>query len=432
MNPLSDMGGVMLGHRTRVLLMDPLSKEREMMARFLAAWNFEAVPAANAAQARMFGAGHNISIALLADAGGEPETMALIRSLREATPEMETILITENDSASFATEAFRAGVYDCLKRPVEFSQLSMDLNTLRDAVQRRIERKVWDRLPDGSSSLKGMVGFSAPMQAVFASLRRFAQEDSPVLITGLTGSGKEIAASTLHSLSARAGELLAIYRCCGVSEELAETELFGGQRRGEMLLGTAGIIESARGGTLFLDEIGDLPYATQLRLHNALSEMICKAVGPPSVRIVAATRSNLASLVALGHFAAPLYGLVSANVIHLPSLTERLEDIPLLCRRFLEESNAEFDKQIRGFSPAAERVLLSYAWPGNVRELENVIGRACLLADQKWIELSDLSVSRALDQRFGLSWTAEWLAAAVATDSANFQCRPSRKRATKG
>jgi DNA-binding NtrC family response regulator len=114
----------------------------------------------------------------------------------------------------------------------------------------------------------------------------------------------------------------------------------------------------------------------------------------------------------------------------MPSLTERPEDIPLLCRRFLENCNAEFDKQIRGFSPAAERVLLSYAWPGNVRELENVIGRACLLADQKRIELSDLSVCRALDQRSELLWPTEW-PADVFDESAMFESQPPRKRPAK-
>jgi DNA-binding NtrC family response regulator len=309
-------------------------------------------------------------------------------------------LIAEDDTPKFATEAFRAGVYDCLKPPTDFKHLSRDLNTLREAVQRRLDRRVWDSEAGVAQGLPEIVGASAPMQAVFACVRRFARENSPVLITGLIGTGKEVVARALHGLSERAAGPLVVYRCCGVTEQLAASELFGDSPssapfsggRGKAAPAELSALESAHGGTLLLDEIADLPLSIQARLASTLQ------LNPKQgeIRAVAATRLNLAEQVRSGRFHHQLYDLLSKNVIHLPSLSERQEDIPLLCRYFQAKFNCEFGKATRAFSPAAERALLSYAWPGNVRELENVIGRACLLADQDWIELSDLSIAAPL------------------------------------
>ena len=395
--------------RIRVLIVESREKDREMMGRFLTAWNFEPVAAKNAKEAFAAANEQEVSIAIISshsERGGEG--IELVRQLRQNNPGLESILLGANDSPKFATEAFRAGVYDCLKSPTDFKQVSRDLNTLREAVQRRMERKVWDAAEATDVALEGMVGISAPMQAVFASIRRFAMEDSPVLITGLIGTGKELAARAVHALSRRASGPLVVYRCCGVTEALAETELFGGPMKSSQSRNQAaslpqmegGVLESAQGGTLLLDEIGDLPASIQVQLAKRLQESSAPFEGQSSnsgsIRLVAATRLNLADQAGRGHFSKELYSLLSQSVIHLPSLGERQEDIPLLCRHFQQNFNLEFGKATRAFFPAAERALLNYPWPGNVRELENVIGRACLLADQDWIELSDLSIAAPL------------------------------------
>ncbi|MBI4480799.1 MAG: sigma-54-dependent Fis family transcriptional regulator [Acidobacteria bacterium] len=393
--------------RTCVLLVDAMEKDREVMGRFLSSWKFEPVEASNAREALEIASRQAVSIALISDPGRGTAGMELVRELRQARPGLETILLAADPSATYATEAFRAGAYDCLTRPVDFKQLSRDLSTLREAVRRKLESKAWEAAAGADLGLAGMAGISAPMQAVFASLRRFAMEESPVLITGLTGTGKELAARVLHSLSRRASQPLVVYRCCGVSESVAAMELFGEPARScdqidltEPPLGEVGkgLMDLARGGTLLLDEIGELPPAIQTRLANVLQQG--RLVGSPdgsqqdgSVRLLAATRLNMAEQAGQGEFSAELYRLLGSNLIHLPSLVERTEDIPLLCGQFLEKSNREFDKATRAFSPAAKRALLSYHWPGNVRELENVIARACLLAEQDWIELSDLSIA---------------------------------------
>jgi DNA-binding NtrC family response regulator len=379
-----------------------------MMGRFLEAWNFEPVLASNRNEALEIVDRTEASIAVITQARKAGEGIALVRELRQQDPRLETILLAADDTPSFTTDAFRAGVYDCLKSPTDFKQLSRDLNTLREAVHRRMERARWEVQAGAKAMLEGMVGASAPMQAVFASIRRFAAEDAPVLITGLIGTGKELAARTLHSLSGRSGGPLVVYRCCGVTEELAAAELFGArvaqasEEREEPPPIGRGILEAARGGTLLLDEIGDLPASIQERLAKTI------AAEERSIRVVAATRLNLAELAVRGHFSGELYRLLSSNVIHMPSLGERQVDIPLLCRHFQERFNSEYGKETRAFSPAGERALLSYPWPGNVRELENVIGRACLLADQEWIDLSDLSIASPLSTMAWPERNWEW------------------------
>jgi DNA-binding NtrC family response regulator len=408
MKALSGSVGEATEPRIRVLVVEPLEIDRETMSRFLTAWNFEPVTARNSREAREVMNGSGASIAIISHPARSMEGIELVRELRQSDPGLETIMLASDDTPNFVTDAFRAGVYDCLKSPTDFKQLIRDLNTLREAVHRRMERAIWETEEGAAAALEGMVGVSAPMQAVFASIRRFAAEDEPVLVTGLIGTGKELAARALHSLSRRAAGPLAVYRCCGVGEGLAAVELFGGPLRsvradepqGDSTPAGQGIFESARGGTLVLDEIGDLPVSIQERLAKVMQE---DGDAPPkgraadsTIRVVAATRLNLAELAVRGHFCGELYRLLSGNVIHLPSLSERQGDIPLLCRHFQARFNLEYGKTTRAFSPAGERALLSYPWPGNVRELENVIGRACLLADQEWIELADLSIAAPL------------------------------------
>jgi DNA-binding NtrC family response regulator len=420
MNGLNSSKGSGKDQRIRVLVLDRVEKDREMMGRFLAAWNFEPLAARNLKEAREAVNERGVSIALISHPVRGGESLEMVRELRQADPGLETILLAAEDSPKFATDAFRAGVYDCLKTPIDFKQLSRDLNTLREAVQRRMERKVWDAGAKTAAALEGLVGISASMQAVFASLRRSAMEDSPVLITGLIGTGKEMAARALHTRSRRATNPMVVYRCCGVTESLAESELFGAPGRSASSSQQSGfstrveqsVLESARGGTLLLDEIGDLPASIQERLAKTLQDD-CAAgsneqAKAASIRLLAASRLNLAEQAGRNQFNGELYGLLSHNVIHLPSLSERQEDIPLLCRHFQEKFNSEFGKQKQSFSQAAERALMSYPWPGNVRELENVIGRACLLADQDWIELSDLSIAAPLNASAWPERRSDW------------------------
>ena len=383
--------------RIRVLLVNSSQEEAETLCRFLRAWDFEPVQAESAEAAAAVARERGVAIAIVTVEERDRGCFKLVRAMREASG-VETILLGRDGSAEFVTEAFRAGAYDCLVPPADFRQLGRDLNTLRESFCRQLERSVWTAEWGPESVVEGMIGVSGSMRAVFAAVRRLAPDSSPVLITGLTGTGKERVAQSLHSLRGKSDAPLVIYRCCGVSEAMAVSELFRNpseQGSSAMPPGDSeetGVFASARGGTLVLDEIADLPLAVQEKLEKFL-EREAEAAGPRPVRVVATSRFNLFEAVHQGRFSPALYRRLSENIIHLPSLAERMEDLPLLSRHFLRQFNQEFGEQVRGFSSAAEWALLNYRWPGNVRELENVIGRACLLADAQHIEVQDLSIA---------------------------------------
>jgi DNA-binding NtrC family response regulator len=426
--------------RVRVLVLSQSTDDQDTLCRFLAAWNFDPVSVLSAEEGVALASQQGIGIAIVASPVAGTRGLTAVRALRQSASGIETILLAAEDSAEYATEAFRAGAYNCLLQPVDYRQLSQDLNTLREAVWRKQEGELWKAEWETEAGLGGMVGSSTAMQAAYSAIRRLARENSPVLFTGLIGTGKELAAQTLHLLSPRAGTPLVIYRCCGASEALAEKELFGAgapcereaEGSEEAIERVPGALESARGGTLLLDEIGDLPLGIQEKLEEALrGNGLPRAEGeePTSaaVRVLAATRLNLTARVGRGAFREGLYRLLGRNVIHLPSLGERPEDIPLLCRHFLRQFNQEYSMAVGGFSSAAERTLLSYAWPGNVRELENVIGRACLLADGDRIEAKDLSIASSPGNGWSESlpnWD-EWRKPSLAAKAASGA--PSRK-----
>ncbi len=392
-----------------VLLLQIEPDWREALSRFLLSWNFSPVPAGSLEEALALLQSRQIQIVVLDDPEGRPDSFSMIRTLREKYPLVETILISREKSPEYTTEAFRAGVYSCLSQPVSFRLLGRDLNCLRGEVRRRIESRPWEDQAHRGDALEGLVGTSAPMQAVGAAIRSFARENLPVLISGRIGTGKERVARILHAQSRNAEQPLFVYRCCGISEETASQDLFGAAGfdvagdGGSRALSSEALLVRAIGGTLLLDEVADLPLPIQRQLGRVLAHM---QSGPSEtaggeetdpepeqpMRILATTRTNLADHVRNGVFDSGLYGLLQDRIVYMPSLVERGEDIPQLAQYFLKMFNDEFGKSIRGFTRDAELALLHYGWPGNVRELENVIGRACLLAEQVRIDVGDLSI----------------------------------------
>jgi transcriptional regulator with PAS, ATPase and Fis domain len=244
---------------------------------------------------------------------------------------------------------------------------------------------------------EGIVGRSPFMLEVYAKIRRIAPHFRTVLVTGATGTGKELVAKALHRLSPAARGPFVVCNCSALVDNLVESELFG-YVRGAFTGATQdkiGMFEHADGGTIFLDEIGELAPAAQAKLLRVLQDRQVQRVGSLTprhidVRVIAATHRNLKTMVRESQFREDLYYRLAVVEIPLPVLASRREDLPLLERYFIEKFSKEYDKPIAGLVRRAQTRLATYPWPGNVRELENVIGNACMMADGKLIDIGDL------------------------------------------
>ena len=244
---------------------------------------------------------------------------------------------------------------------------------------------------------QGMIGRSPLMLEVFARIRRIAPHFQSVLITGETGTGKELVAQALHNLSPVGSATFAVCNCSALVETLLESELFG-YVRGAFTgadKNKEGIFEYANGGTVFLDEVGELPMSAQAKLLRVLQNQQVQRVGSPvplqvSVRVIAATNRDLRKMVARGTFREDLFYRLSAVEVSVPSLAQRKEDLPLLQRHFVEKYATRFKKEIIGITRRAQARLAAHTWPGNIRELENVISGSCIMAVGNVIDLADL------------------------------------------
>jgi two-component system, NtrC family, response regulator AtoC len=296
-----------------------------------------------------------------------------------------------------AVEAIRRGAYDFIAKPFRADQV---LLVLRKAIEReRLQREV-AKLHEELSALRapsGIVGRSPQIAAAITLADKVARHPSTVLVTGESGSGKELVARHIHRQSPRAAASFVAVNCGAIPETLLESELFG-HAKGAFTGAVAerdGLFADAHGGTLFLDELGELPIALQVKLLRALQEGEVRRLGDSAsrqvdVRVVAATSRDLEADVADGRFRADLYYRVNVVQIHLPPLRERTEDVPELVRHFIDRFNVRLGLRITGTSAAAMRALIEYPWPGNVRELENVIERAMVLADGSQLDVGQL------------------------------------------
>jgi two-component system response regulator AtoC len=319
--------------------------------------------------------------------------VAVLRAFKEIVPAANVVLITAYGSVESAVEAMKAGAYDYIVKPFRAEEI---LKAVAKALeQRRLWREVLHlrREVERKYSFENIVGKSQAMQHVFRQIQTVAASKSTVLITGDSGTGKELVARAIHYRSKRKSGPFVVIDCGAIPENLQESELFGhikGSFTGAVST-KRGLCEEANGGTLFLDEVGDLSGPSQAKLLRVLQEGTIRRLGETKtievdVRVIAATNKDLAELVREGRFREDLYYRLNVIPITLPYLRERREDIPLLAECFMRRYAAEATKEVRRISPSAMEVLLSYPWPGNVRELENVIERAVLFSDGEVIQ----------------------------------------------
>ena len=331
------------------------------------------------------------------DVGG----VDILRAMRELDPECQVILMTAFGTIDSAIEAVKLGALDYLSKPLDFARLRELLATVRFGIERRQRLMTADGELATRFEFCGMIGRSPAMQELFDMIRRLAPHARTALITGETGTGKELVARALHKLGPRRDRRFVAFNCSAVVETLFESELFGHIRGAFTGAGDAkvGLFESADGGTLFLDEVGELPLPVQAKLLRVLEQGDVQRVGSTDarrvdVRTVAATNRRLATEVAAGRFRQDLYYRLNVVEIGLEPLRDRSEDIPYLTAAFIKEFAERFHKPLVGVSRGAERLLHDAPWPGNIRELRNVIERACMLSEGRI--LSEREVLAAL------------------------------------
>jgi DNA-binding NtrC family response regulator len=322
----------------------------------------------------------------------------VLKAIREANPDCHVILLTGNPTIDTAIAAVKLGARDYLQKPIDFGRLGRLLSEVVDGMRRRERLLRVEADVAGDFECEGMIGRSTVMQELFDSLRRYAPHMRSVLVTGETGTGKELVARGLHRLGPRRAKRFITVNCSAVVETLFESELFG-HVRGAFTGATenkVGLFEHADGGTLFLDEAGELPLSVQAKLLRAVEYGDLQRVGSLDTRrvdvnVIAATNRNLRAEAAAGRFRTDLFYRLSTIEIALPPLRDRREDIPYLAARFIRECAARVNRPITGITQSAERLLFNAPWPGNIRELRNVLERACILSEAGMITERDLA-----------------------------------------
>src|SRR5947208_4344413 len=324
----------------------------------------------------------------------------VLKAAKEVDPELPVIVMTAFGSIQDAVSAMKEGALDFLAKPVDPDHLLLLVH--RALAQRRMATENI-LLKEELAARRGapqIVGEDARLKQVSIALHRAAATDATVLLEGESGTGKELFARALHALSPRADGPFVAINCAAIPETLLETELFGHEKGA--FTGAAnrkpGKFELAHRGTLFLDEIGDLPLLLQAKILRALEEKRFERVGGTTllqvdVRVVAATNRNLKAAVAARQYREDLYFRLSVFPITIPPLRERLDDIPMLARYFIDKFCRDLNKRPMALAPAAEQELKCYAWPGNVRELQNCIERAAILTEGDTIHPRHLNLS---------------------------------------
>jgi DNA-binding NtrC family response regulator len=310
---------------------------------------------------------------------------------------IDVILLTAHYSTEAAVEAIQKGASDYLNKPIDTRRLRERVDQIIAEARRRLSASSLDSQLLHAYERRGMIGRSPLMLEVFARIERIAPHYRTVLVTGPTGSGKELVARALHQASPVASGPFVVCNAAAIPENLIESELFG-HVKGAFTGATqdkAGLFETAHGGTILLDEIGDMPLGAQAKLLRAVQHQEVQRVGASgtrkvNVRIVAATHRDLRSMVTERTFREDLFFRLGMVEIRLPQLAHRKEDLPLLLRHFVDKFSQAYNKPIHGFTRKAEIAMNSYSWPGNIRELEGVVGAAAMMAEPPLIDVGDL------------------------------------------
>ncbi len=331
--------------------------------------------------------------------GSTTEGMAALQSMLADSPETKIIIVSGQSDKTNALQAIREGAYDFFAKPVDTEELKIILRRACHLVSLERENRDLERQLH-TGGFHGMLGSSHAMLEVFATIRKVAATDFPVLILGESGTGKERVAQAIHQSSKRKPGPFVAINCGAIPENLIESELFG-HEKGAFTGAHAtrlGQVETASGGTLFLDEIGELPPPLQVKFLRFLQEKVIQRVGgrkdiPVDVRLVAATNADLSRAMAEGKFREDLFFRLAVVKLKLPPLRERQGDTPILAQSFLTKFAAETGAEKKKFTAGALKAMEQYHWPGNIREMENRIRRAVIMSEGSRVNERDLELS---------------------------------------
>lgn len=327
----------------------------------------------------------------------EMKGIELMENISRLSPETMVVVITAYGSIESAIAALRRGAIDYVLKPVEFDELLVKTRRLLGDRRMRLENKLLRSEIHRHYDFENIIGKSSAMQRVFETIKKVAQTDGTVLITGKSGTGKELVARAVHYNSKRKEKPFIPVNCGAIVENLFESELFG-HKKGAFTgasMDRVGFFKSADGGTIFLDEVSEIPLHLQVKLLRAIEMKQVTPVGtsheiPVDVRIIASTNRNLEKAVQDGKYREDLFYRLNVVGIELPPLSERIDDIPLLVQHFVSRYATEMNKDVRGVDHEAMKLLLAHNWKGEVRELENIIERATIFAEGNMITTKEL------------------------------------------
>ena len=386
-----------------ILVVDDEQLIRWSLSERLKQEGYAVVEAGTATEA-LAAAGPHLDLVLLDYKLPDSDGLNVLKRLKASDPDIPVILLTAFSSIETAVEAMKQGAYHYANKPFNLDELVLVVQKALETTALRREVRTLRATQSEPYAFGRIVGDSAEMQSLRALLQRVAASPaSTVLLTGESGTGKDLAAKVIHYNSDRSSKPFMNITCSALPEALLESELFGHERGAftDARQQKTGLLESAERGTVFLDEIGEMVPALQAKLLRFLEEKAFKRVGGAAdirvdVRVIAATNRDLEEAVRIGKFREDLYYRLNVMQIPLPPLREHASDVPLLVNFYLDTFNREFRKQVRGASDDALALLRGYHWPGNTRELRNAVERAMLLADGEWLnpEHFPMSVSR--------------------------------------
>jgi DNA-binding NtrC family response regulator len=381
-----------------ILVVDDRINTLKVLTLFLADKGYQVLKAACGEEALGIFTEHQDIDVVLADLKMPGMSgLDLYRSMSRVHPVPPFIIMTAFASVQTAIKALKEGVTDYLIKPLNYEELPLILAKACRQAEMSRELATLRRQIRRENRFHDIIGASPAMQDIFEMVRTVGPTDAPVLITGETGTGKELLAQSIHQESNRQQGAMVCINCAALTESLLEAELFGyvqGAFTGA-LGDKKGRLEMARDGTLLLDEIGNMSLALQAKFLRFLQDGTFEPVGSATprqvdVRLVAATNADLESQIASGRFLKDLLYRIEVIAIHVPPLRERSEDIPLLVEHFVSRFARRYQKTVEGVSPEAMQALLDYCWPGNVRELENILARAVILSKGPRLTMVDL------------------------------------------